>query len=94
MLTREGIITQCFLCTFFHKPGGIAKLHGSEFLRYGNYLFFGGGLILLGMNRLKHGRNCFHSALRNSGKNVAVKMDNTSLPFRLRIKIGQGFHQP
>jgi hypothetical protein len=29
-----------------------------------------------------------------SGKNVSVKMDNTSLPFRLRIKIGQGFHQP
>ena len=45
MLTRKGIINQCLLGAFFHDLGGIAKLHGSGFLRYGNYLFFGGGLI-------------------------------------------------
>lgn len=93
MAVRESVVGQGFPDMGVDEVRRAHKTLAAEFIDDGPGFRFGGGPVLLGVDRLQHMADLAHLGRRHLTEDIAVEMHDTALPAGLRQILGYALDQ-
>jgi hypothetical protein len=94
VLPRKGHVRQRLGDPLPHQRRRLGQTQPLQLLHHLLGLALGRVPVLLGVDGLEHGRHLLDLRRRHRREHVAVKVDRTTLPTRLRVELRQRLHQP